>query len=155
MKFLCGVAMLSCWAGAALAGNHAAYPKEKVAEFVVEKLDVTTLPPAIRPKREKGKKTLGDYGYATRQVDEKEALVEATPGGAQISIRILEQGASGIYVCAGNTGKDESNGRVQRVLLLKLKESNGLLKSRESSKQFNGCPVIGGTDDSDAATGSY
>jgi hypothetical protein len=40
------------------------------------------------------------------------------------------------------------------VLLLKLKESGGRLKSRDSSKEFNGCPVIGGTDDSDAAAAS-
>src|SRR5260370_31664242 len=136
--------MLTCSGVAAPARNNAPYPKEKVAEFVVEKSDVTTLPPAIRPKREKGKKTFGDYGHATRQVDEKEAWVEAAPGGAQVSIRILEQAASGIYVCAGNTGKDESNGHIQPVLLLKLKESNGLLKSRESSKDVNGSPVIGG-----------
>jgi hypothetical protein len=152
MKLLSGVMMLSCWAGAAVAGNNASYRKEQVAEFVVEKLDITTLPPAIRPKREKGKKTLGDYGYATRQVDE--ALVETMPGGAQINIRILEQGASGIYVCAGNAGKDESDGHFQRVLLLKRKESNRLLMSRESSKEFNGCPAVGGTDNSDAAAAS-
>ena len=155
MKLLCGVMMLTCWAAAALAGNDAPYPKEKVPQFVVEKLDVTTLPPAIRPKREKGKKTFGDYGYATRQVDAKEALVEATPGGAQLNIRILEQQASGIYVCASNAGKDESDGHVQRVLLLKLKGSNGLLKSRESSKEFNSCPVIGGTDNRDRTASSY
>jgi hypothetical protein len=71
-------------------------------------LDATTLPPAIRPKREKGKKTFGDYAYAARQVDETEALVEAAPG-AQVSIRTLAQEASGIYVCPGNTGKDESS----------------------------------------------
>jgi hypothetical protein len=149
MKLLCGVMLLTCSGVAALAGNNAPYPKEKVAEFVVEKLDITTLPPAIRPKPEKGKKTFGDYGYATGQVDEKEALLEAAPG-AQVSLRILEQEASGICVC----GKDESNGHIQRVLLLKLKESSGLLKSRDSSKEFNSCPVIGGTDDSDAAAAS-
>jgi hypothetical protein len=110
MKFLRRVMMLTCSAVAALAGNDAPYRKEKVAEFVVEKLDVTTLPPAIRPKREKGKKTFGDYGYATRQVDEQEALAKAVP--------------------------------------------NGLLKSRESSKEFNSCPVISGTDDRDAAAAS-
>ena len=153
MKLFCGV-MLTCWAVAALAGNNAPGPKEKVAEFVVEKLDVTTLPPAIRPKREKGKKTFGDYGYATRQVDEKEAWVEAAPGGAQVSIRILEQGASGIYVCAGNTGKDESYAHIQRMLLLKLKASRRQLKSREASKEFNSSPVIGGTDDRKAAAAS-
>jgi len=29
------------------------------------------------------------------------------------------------------------------VFLLKLKNANGLLKGRESSKKFAGCPVIG------------
>ena len=33
----------------AVAGNEAAYPKEKVAAFVVEKLDLTSLPSAFRP----------------------------------------------------------------------------------------------------------
>jgi len=37
----------------------------------VEKLDVATLPSAIRPKLVKSKKTTGDYGYVAREVDEK------------------------------------------------------------------------------------
>jgi hypothetical protein len=142
MKLFGGVMALAC-VPVALAGNNMPYPKEKVAEFVVEKLDVTTLPSTIRPKPEKRKKTFGDYGYVTRQVDEKEALVEATPGGPQINIRILEQKASGIYVCVGGPGKDVSKSQIQRVFLLKLKNAGGLLKGRESSKEFAGCPVIG------------
>jgi hypothetical protein len=139
----------------ALGGNRVSYPKEKVAEFVLEKLDVTTLPAAIRPKREKGKKTFRDYGYAARQVDEKEAFVAATTSGAEISIRILGQESSGIYVCSKSAAKDESKEQFQRVLLLKMKDSTGLLKSKASSKEFNGCPVIGGTDDSDTTASSY
>jgi len=46
----------------ALARNDAAYPLEKVDEFLVEKLDVTTLPPEIQPRPGKGKKTFEDYG---------------------------------------------------------------------------------------------
>jgi hypothetical protein len=152
MKLLFGVVALACLP-MALAGNSVPYPKEKVAEFVVEKLDVTTLPSAIRPKPEKRKKTFGDYGYVTRQLDEKAALVEATPGGLQLNIRVLEQEASGIYVCVGGPGKDVVNSQIQRVLLLKLKNANGLLKGRESSKEFAGCPVIG--VDSASITDSY
>jgi len=33
---------------------------------------------------------------------------------------------------------------MQRVVLLKLKDPNGLLKGRESWKEFDGCPAIGG-----------
>jgi hypothetical protein len=142
MKLFCGVIALAC-VPAATAGHNVPYPEEKVAEFVVEKLDVTTLPPTIRPKPEKRKKTFGDYGYMTRQLDEKEALLEATPGGPQINIRILEQEASGIYTCVGGPAKSVSGGQIQRVLLLKLKNASGLLKGRESTNEFTGCPVIG------------
>jgi hypothetical protein len=33
---------------------------QKVAEVLVEKLDITTLPPEIQPKPERGKKTFED-----------------------------------------------------------------------------------------------
>jgi hypothetical protein len=142
MKLFCGVMALAC-VPVALAGNNVPYPKENVAEFVVEKLDATTLPSAIRPKPEKKKKTFGDYGYVTRQLDEKEAFVETTTGRSQINIRILEQKTSGIYVCVEGSGTNASSGQFQRVFLLKLKNPNGLLKGRESVKEFDGCPVIG------------
>jgi hypothetical protein len=142
MKLFCGVLALAC-VPVALAGNSAAVPSEKVAEFVVEKLDVTTLPSSIRPKREKKKKTFSDYGYIPRRVEEKEALVEATPGESQINIRILEQKASEIYVCVQGSGQNASSGQIQRVFLLKLKNADGLLKGRESWKEFSACPVIG------------
>src|ERR1700726_4029245 len=141
MKLFCGVMALAC-VPAAVGGNNVPYPKEKVAEFVVEKLDVTTLPSAIRPKPEKKKKTFSDYGYVTRQLDEKQVLVEATSGGSQISIRVLEQKASEIYVCVGGPGKDASSGQIQRVFLLKRKNADGLLKGRESWREFDGCPAI-------------
>jgi hypothetical protein len=153
MKLICGTLALAC-VPVALANNSAAIPSEKVAEFVVEKLDVTTLPSAIRPKLEKKKKTFSDYGYVTRQLDEKQVLVEATSGGSQISIRVLEQKASEIYVCVGGPGKNASSGQIQRVFLLKLKNADGLLKGRESWKEFDGCPAIGGTD-SDSQAGAY
>src|SRR5438270_4454098 len=90
---------------AAVEGNNAPYPKEKLAEFVVEKLDVTTLPTAIRLKRESGKKTFAEYGYVTLQIAEKEAIVEGAAGDSEINIRILEQKSSGLYVCIGSQRK--------------------------------------------------
>lgn len=142
MKLFWGVLALAC-VPAALAGNNAVVPSEKVAEFVVEKMDVTTLPSSIRPKLEKKKKTFSDYGYVTRRVEEKEALVEATPEGAQINIRILEQKTSEIYVCVQGPGQNSNSGQIQRVLRLKLKNPGGLLRGRESWKEFDSCPVIG------------
>jgi hypothetical protein len=142
MKLLCGVIALAC-VPAALADGNVAYPKENVADFVVKNLDVTTLPVPLRPKPEKGKKTFRDYGYATRQLDEKEALIETAPGGSQITIKILEQRSSGVYVCVQGPDQREAIGQVQRVYFLKLKNASGLLKGRESWKEFDGCPAIG------------
>ena len=70
MKLLYGVIGLAL-APLLSAGNDRAYPTEKVAAFVFEKVDVATLPSAIRPKLVKSKKTTGDYGYVAREVDEK------------------------------------------------------------------------------------
>src|SRR5712691_9618135 len=55
MKVMSAAFLLVC-VPLAVARSDEAYPKEKLAEFVVEKLDVTSIPPAIRPKQEKGKK---------------------------------------------------------------------------------------------------
>src|SRR5258707_801917 len=60
-KVLLAVVALS-YAPLGVAGNKAVYPNEKVAEFVIEKLDVTSLPSTFRPKKEKGKKTFADDG---------------------------------------------------------------------------------------------
>lgn len=142
MKRICGVIALAC-VPAALAANNVPYPKENVAEFVVEKLDITTLPSAIRPKPEKSKKTFGDYGDATRQLDDKDGVMEAPQQGSPINIRVLQQKSSGIYVCVQGQSKKADSGQIQFVYLLKLKKATGLLKGGESWKEFDGCPAIG------------
>jgi len=144
MKMLCGMIALAT-ASAAVANNTAAYPKGEVTKFVVEKLDVTTLPSGIRPKRDHNKKTFSDYGYMTSSLDENQAVV-ATPAGTQIKIQILERKSSEIYVCVAGPGENANSGKIQRVFLVKLKNSDSLLKGRESWKEFDACPVMGGTD---------
>ena len=129
-----------------VASNGAAFPKENVAEFVAERLDVTTLPVAIRPKREKNRKTFGDYGYVMSQTTDKASLVEEVPGRPQINIRILEQNNSGMYVCVERASSGDNVAGVQRVVFLKLKGA-GTLKGSETFKEFEGYPVIGADPD--------
>jgi len=128
-----------------IAANEAVYPKEKVAAFVVEKLDLTSLPSAFRPKKEKGKKTLADYGFTAQRIDETEAIIEA---GAvrKLAIQILDQNSSGIYVCVAEPGEKGGDTKAQSIVLLKRKNPNALLKGRESFREFSACPVIGGSD---------
>ena len=145
IKVMFAVAALA-YAPLALAGGNAAYPKEKVAAFIVEKLDATSLPSAIRPKREKGKKTFADYGYTARKVEENEAIIEAVDGAKRLSIKVLDQRSSGIYVCVAEPGQNGGEARTQSVVLLKMKDPNSLLKGRESFREFASCPVIGTSD---------
>jgi len=153
MKTMIGVIALAC-GPLAFAGNNGGYPSEKVVSFVVQQLDATTLPSELRPKHEKGKRTLGDYGYVTRNVEETLAAVDSAQGSSQFTLRILERTESGIYVCANGHAPNASDANFQRVLVLKHKDANGLLKSRESGKEFDGCPAIGGLQN-DAETSSY
>src|SRR5580700_531994 len=146
-KILLAIVALSC-APLVVAGNEAAYPKEKVAAFVVEKLDLTSLPSAFRPKKEKGKKTFADYGFTAQTVNENEAVIEAAGGARRLAIKVLEQKPSGIYVCVVEPGENGSQAKKQSAMLLKRKDSNALLKGRESFREFAACPVIGSSDSS-------
>jgi hypothetical protein len=149
VKAMLAVAALS-YASVGLAGNKADYPKENVAQFVVAKLDVTSLPSAIRPKKEKGKKTFADYGFATESLGETEAMVQAAGGATGLSIKVLDEGPSGIYVCMA--AHEGGEAKKQSVVFLKRKDSSALLKGRESWREFASCPVIGGSgNDSDAS----
>ena len=150
-KVLLAVVALS-YSPLAVAGNEAAYPKENVAAFVVEKLDLTSLPSEFRPKKEKGKKTLQDYGFTAQRIDENEAIIEAAGGVRRLAIKVLDQKSSGIYVCVTEPGENGGGTKVQSVVLLKRKTPNTLLKGRESFREFAACPVIGGTD---SATNLY
>jgi len=144
-KVLLAVVALS-YATLGVAGNKAEYPNDKVAEFVIEKLDVNSLPSTFRPKKEKGKKTFADYGFTVRTVDETEAVIEAVGGVKRFAIKVLDQKSSGIYVCLAEPGDNGSQAKTQSVLVLKRNDPSALLKGRESFREFAACPVIGGSD---------
>jgi hypothetical protein len=144
-KVLLAVVALS-YAPLGVAGNKAEYPTEKVAEFVIEKMDVTSLPSVFRPKKEKGKKTFADYGFTAQTVGENEAVIEAAGGARRLAIKVLDQRSSGIYVCVAEPGEKGGPAKTQSVILLKRKDANALLRGRESWREFAACAVIGGSD---------
>jgi hypothetical protein len=148
LKLAWVVAVLSC-APLAIAADKAAYPTENVVQFVVEKLDVTSLPSAFRPKKEKAKKTFADYGFSSH---ENHAIIEAAGGAERLVIKVLDQTSKGIYVCFADPGQNGGEPKTQSVVHLKRKDPNALLKGRESFREFAACPVIGRTD---SAADSY
>jgi hypothetical protein len=126
-----------------VAGDKDVYPRERVAEFIVEKLDITSLPTALRPKKEKGKKTFADYGFTAQGMNEAETIIQAAGGTRTLSIKVLDQRSSGIYVCITEPGQIAGQAKTQSVVLLKRSDSNTLLKGRESWREFAACPVVG------------
>lgn len=119
---------------------------------MVEKLDVTSLPSAIRAKKEKTKKTFADYGFMAQRVDEQEAILEAEGGTRKFSIKILDQQSSRIYVCVAEPVQNGGEAKTQSVFLLKRKDSKGWLKGGESFREFAACPVVAGSDQDSAAS---
>ena len=81
-----------------------------------------------------------------KRVDENEAILEGTGGAKRLAIKILDQKPSGIYVCVAEPGQNAGETKAQDVVLLKRKDSNALLKGRESFREYAVCPVIGGSD---------
>lgn len=134
-----------------MARNKAAYPSENVATFVVDKLDVTSLPPAFRPKKEKGKKTFADYGFQSRAVNENNALLTDSGGGKNLAITVLEHNSDGIYVCLAGSGQNRDEVRTQSVIHLKWNGRAASLKGSTTFREFASCPAIG-TDDSAASS---
>ena len=152
MKTMLAVAALA-YAPLGLAGNKAAYPTEKVAAFVAEKLDLTSLPSTFRPKKQKGKRTSADYGFTAQTVDESEAVLEAAGGVRRLAIKVLDQKSSGIYVCVAEPGENGGSAKTQSVILLKRKDANALLKGHESFREFAACPMVGGSDSTSSSYG--
>lgn len=147
MAVILGVTALA-GADMALPAKDALYPTENLAAFVVEKLDVTSLPAAYRPKKQKGKKTLADYGYTVQKMQEKEALVAEAEGTSKLSIRILQEDPIGIYACMAQGIGDGHDPKTQSVMFLKRKGPDELLKGRETWMEFASCPTTGGNDGS-------
>jgi hypothetical protein len=151
-KTLLAVAALA-YAPLGLATNKAAYPTERVAAFVAENLDLTSLPPTFRPKKQKGKRTSADYGFTVQMVSENEAMIESASGDKKFAITILDQTSSGIYACVAEPGENGGTAKAQSVIFLKRKDASALLKARESWREFAACPAIGGSDSTAGAYG--
>ncbi len=144
-KILLAIVALS-YVPLAFGGSGAIYPNEKVAQFVVAKLDVSSLPAVFRPAKEKGKVTLSDYGFTTQLVGEHEAILKAPDGSGSLTLKVLDQRSSGIFVCAAATGPNGGS-KTQTVLLLKRKDSDGMLTGHESLREYAACPMVPSNDE--------
>ena len=144
-KFVFLAAVVSC-PSLAVRADNSAYPMAKLAQFVLSNMDVTSLPTAMRPKKEKGKKTFADYGFIAQKVAGNDAIISTEDGARELVIKVLASTPKGIYACFAEPSQNDDMAKTQRLILLKRKDPSGLLKGRESFRESAACPVIGGTD---------
>ena len=149
-NLLVALVVLSC-VPLGSAGNKSAYPRENEAQFVVDKLDLTSLPSAFRPKKEKGKKTFADYGFQLQEVRENEAVITGADRAKSLSLKVLDHTPAGIFVCIAQLGATGDPTASESVVLLKWNDREGSLKGRSTLREFPECPAIGG----DASESSY
>jgi hypothetical protein len=87
-------------------------------------------------------------------MDDAETIIQAAGGMRKLSIKVLDQRSSGIYVCVTEPGQIAGQAKMQTVILLKRSDSNALLKGRESWREFASCPVVGAAEkDSEVSAG--
>src|SRR5215468_7842316 len=120
VKVVLGIAALSC-APFPTMGNSALYPTERVTEFVIEKLDLTSLPAPFDLHKEKGKKTFADYHFTTQKLEDSAVALQTSGGEAALSLKILDQQPSGIFVCVSEAKQPGGAAKTQRVLFVKRK----------------------------------
>ena len=144
------LAALSC-VPLAWARNKSAYPDENLAQFVVDKLDLTSLPSAFRPKKAKGKKAFVDFGFQLQDVRENDAVITGANGAKSLSLKVLDHTSTGIFVCIAQTGAKSDPTAYQSVVLLKWNDRESSLKAHSTYREFAECPAIGGADASQSS----
>jgi len=105
------------------------FPSERSAQFVVERLDVTSFPNSMGPRREQGKTTLLDYGYGiVTYHGEKDVVLKSQERDWTIGVTVLSQGESGAVICWTDKAENGGSYNVQTALKVRL-EANGRLKA--------------------------
>src|SRR5262249_11270794 len=108
--------------------------------------DVNSLPSSFRPKKEKGKRTLADYGLRPQVIGANVVTFGARNGGKQLVLKVLDYSSTGIFVCITEPGQNAAEAKAQSVVLLKRKDTYALLKTHATFREFASCPAIGTGD---------
>jgi hypothetical protein len=134
------VVMLLNFVVASASDTASLYPKEHLAQFVAEKLDTTTFPSSIGPRRAKGKYTFKDYGFVARKVTENQVVLEEEDGSWRFRVGILERRDAGIFVCLEDQALNGGSYHTQSVLFLDRSDEQSLLKGQATKTTFKECP---------------
>ncbi len=103
---------------------------------VIAKLDLTSFNNSIGPRREKGKHTFEDYGFALSQSDEKKAVVREPDGSWEFVVTLLP-GTESIKICLEDKALNGGSYHTQHAYML-APAKDGLLQA--SLTEDPACP---------------
>lgn len=90
-------------------------------QVLIDKLDVTSFPSSIGPRREKNKIHFSDYGFKLREIRNGAATLE-TQGEWKFQIRILDRRAGAAWICIED--KALNGGSYHSQTALEFRESS-------------------------------
>jgi hypothetical protein len=116
------------------------YPTRNLAQFVIDKLDLTSFPSSIGPRRAEGKASFQDYGAFPRKVSEDEADLALKDESWWYRIAILKRTDSDIFACFEDRATYPARYHTQNVLWLLRPDSQSMLNAEISKIAFDDCP---------------
>ncbi len=124
-----------------MAQSDTVYPVKDVVQFVVDRLDVTSFPSSIGPRREKNKTSFKDYGFTKREIKGNEVVLEEEGGGWKFTVAVLKRSDQGILVCIADRAVNGGSYNTQGPLFLVRKDGKSLLRwDGREAPEVKECP---------------
>lgn len=114
-----------------------------LALLVVSRLDVTSFPLLIGPRRAVGKITFADYGFVPVKTDRDEVVLESPQHDWRFDIRVLKHhaGADRITICLRDRALSGTYDAQQALLLHAVGKSSRLV-AEQNLERNESCPVF-------------
>ena len=109
------------------------------AKDVVERLDVTSFPSSIGPRKKAGKKLFSDYAFKSVQMNESSAVL-AESDRWEFKIRVLSGAGEPPTICIEDTAKNGGSYHAQSALRLTESSQTHLLVANKEKTLNKDCP---------------
>jgi hypothetical protein len=116
------------------------FPKSKIAQYIVDHLDVTSFSLSIGPRREKAKVTFGDYGIRPTKIESEAAVLKPADGSWEFDLKILSRTETTALICLRDFAQNGGSYDAQAALMLVWDKSAKTLISDKRKYVSQDCP---------------
>ena len=115
------------------------YPKTGAVNLIIEKLDITSFPSSIGPRREPGKTFFKDYGFDSTRTTDRTADLETMEKDWIFHFDVVDISDSGIVICLTDKAQNGGSYSANDVLLLTRENPDSLLKGNPDKSKLSLC----------------